>query len=65
MHQIKTMSAIQSISYQNVICPSCEEWPCTQLYTDCQTNLTIICDGCGNCPCTKTFEDCYSESEDD
>lgn len=45
-------------SLQNVVCPSCEEWPCSNLYEDCQEDLSYICDGCGYCPCLHTFEDC-------
>lgn len=45
-------------SVQNIICPSCDELPCLQIYEDCQEDLFQICEGCGNCPCTKEYEDC-------
>lgn len=50
-------------SLQNVICPSCKEWPCSGDFEDCQKDLTYICEGCGECPCAHTFEDCDPEPE--
>ena len=53
---------ISKCTRQNIICPSCEEWPCTQFFEDCPNDLNEICEGCGNCPCTHNFEDCDSSN---
>lgn len=29
-------------SLQNVVCPSCDEWPCEGIFEDCQKDLTYI-----------------------